>query len=188
MLLATHPQTAGEFQDAAHATGAKQQGSALAHLFLLYVEQQATTLKQVLKDLASLHNDGRDEFRKEVDAIRKERAKFVQSHKSGEQHERLKKINQSASVRLSEAVTYSKALDMGYSPDWEQSYHTIVADARLLVNASASSTRGRKAKSDLEKAKEFLAKLSLSADDRNAILEFVAGGCDDTPAVEEAPM
>jgi len=175
MLLASHPQTTGEFQDAAHATGAAHQGTALADLFMRYVEQQSTTLKTVLKDLVTLAPAGRDEFRKRVDAIRKERNKYVLDHKGTTQYDRLKKVNQSASVRLSEAVSFSKAIDLGYAPDWDQSYHTIVTDARMLLDAGAAK-RGRKAKTDLEKALEFLAKLKLDGKEEAEIIKFIQDG------------
>lgn len=179
MFIATHPQTNGEYQDAAHESGVRSQGAALADLFMKYVEQSASSLKQCLKDLVQLSNDGREEFRKQIDSIRKERNKFVKDSKGTDQHDRLKKINQSATVRLSEAVSFSKALDMGFVPDFDQSYHTIVSDARMMLDSGAAK-RGRKAKTDLEKAMEFLAKLQLSDDDRGQLLEFVASGCDDT--------
>ena len=182
MLLATHPQTQGEFQDAAQQTGAKHQGSALADLFMRYVEQQASTLKTILKDLTTLAPAGREEFRARVDAIRKERNKFVLDHKGTDQYTRLKKVNQSASVRLSEAVSFSKAIDLAYTPDWDQSYHTIVTDARMLLDAGASK-RGRKAKTDLEKALEFLAKLKLDKDEEAMVIKFIADGrVSDEPA------
>lgn len=179
MFIATHPQTTGEFQDAAQETGATHQGAALADLFLKYVQESANKLKTCLRDLQKLAPAGREEFRKSIESIRKERAKLVKQYKGTDQEHLYKGISQSANVRLSEAVAFSKALDMGFDPDWEQSYHTIVTQARLMMNAGAT-TRGRKAKSDLEKAKEFLAKLSFTDADREALLEFIASGCDDT--------
>lgn len=186
MLFATHPQTQGEYQDAAHETGASHQGAALADLFMRYVEQQSTTLKTVLRDLTTLAPAGREEFRRRVDSIRKERNKFVLDHKGMPEHDRLKKVNQSASVRLSEAVSFSKAIDLQYMPDWEQSYHVIVTDARMVLEANASGAkRGRKAKTEIEKAKEFLAKLALTGEEEAALILFIQEGRTDA---EEAPL
>lgn len=185
MFIATHPQTSGEFQDLAQESGAKAQGSALAHLFMKYVEDNAKSLKQCLRDLASLHDEGRREFRLEVDAIRKERNKFVKAAKGSPEHDRLKKVNQSATVRLSEAVIFSKALDMGFVPDWDQSYHTLVTDARIAMGSSAK--KGGVEETPLQKAKKYLAKLEMTQDDRNSLLEFVAGGCVESLG-EDAPI
>lgn len=177
MFIATHPQTNGEFQDLAQESGAVAQGSALAQLFMKYVEDNAKSLKQCLKDLQALHPDGRVAFRLEVDEIRKQRNNFVKAAKGTDQYDRLKKINQSATVRLSEAVVFSKALDMGFVPDFNQSYHTLVTDARIAMGSSAK--KGGVEESPLIKAKKYLAKLSLTDDDRDQLLEFVAGGCQD---------
>lgn len=175
MFIATHPQTNGEFQDLAQESGAVAQGSALAQLFMKYVEDSAKSLKQCLRDLQGLHPDGRVSFRLEVDEIRKQRNNFVKEAKGTDQYERLRKVNQSATVRLSEAVIFSKALDMGFVPDWDQSYHTLVTDARIAMGSSAK--KGSVEESPLQKAKKYLAKLGLTDDQRNALLEFVAAGC-----------
>ena len=123
---------------------------------------------------------GREEFRKSIEKIRKERSKLVREYKGTPEEHLYKGISQSANVRLSEAISFSKALDVGFDPDWTQSYHCLCTQARLLINSGA--TRGRKAKTDLEKAKEFLAKLALTEDDRTALLEFVSAGCTDVDA------
>ena len=185
MFIATHPQTVGEYTEAARESGEKAQGSALAGLFLRYVQEEANKLKTCLRDLSKLGIDGRAEFRKSIEGIRREHAKEVKAWK-GDVHEPLfKGISKSANVRLSEAVTFSKALDLGFDADWDQSYHVIVTQARMLVNSGASKTRGRKAKSDLEKAKEFLAKLNLSQGEELELLEFISAGRTDEAEGEE---
>jgi hypothetical protein len=169
-------------QDASQVAGQTAQGAALAELFMKYVEENGNKLKSVLQSLTELSNVGRDQFRREVDMIRKTRAEFVKEAKGTDKHDFLKRVHQSAAVRLSEVSVFSKALDLGYTPDFNQTYHTIVSEARMFKDSKASSgaeTRGRKAKPDIDKAMEYLAKLSLTEEDRNKLLEFVAAGCTD---------
>lgn len=169
--------------DAQAVSAMKAQGEALADLFNKEVQNQAVTLKRYMQDLFVLSLEGRQAFRVKMESIRKEWARLKAEKKGTRDESYYQKVIASAGVRVSEAVTISKAFDAGYNVhQWDtESYHTIVAKARRHLESAASAgptnKRGRKAKESLEKAKEYLAKLEFSADDIGELLAFVQAGC-----------
>ncbi|HET8686562.1 MAG TPA: hypothetical protein VFM18_07845 [Methanosarcina sp.] len=172
--------------------GATAQGEALANVFIDTVQNQGNSLMRFVKDLFDLSLDGRKAFRVKIEHMLKEQRAYVREQDGTPQHEQLKKALASASVRLSEAVTISKAFDAGFNPVWEQdstgkwlcrhadqyhNYHSVVSLARLFLDTSASNgptvKRGRKATPLLEKAVNYISKLGLTEEEMEKLAELL---------------
>jgi len=177
-----------------HQNGATAQGEALATRFNEACREEGNRLMMYLKDLFELSLDGRKAFRVQVTHILKEWRALVKSKEGAPDEELYKRISRSAGVRLSEAVTVSKAFDAGFNPEFDKSstggiiakvddqyatYHPLVAYARQFMDAQASNgptvKRGRKAKDEVTKACEYLAKLELDEVAKDAIIAFLSG-------------
>lgn len=168
------------------------QGEALATKFNEHCRDEGSKLMRYMKDLFELSLQGRKAFRVNVEHILKQWRAEVKSHEGKDTHELYQRMARSAGVRLSEAVTISKAFDAGFNPEFDLSsagailvkvngeyagYHSLVGFARQFRDSQAANgptaKRGRKAKDDLTKALEYLAKLELDDVSRDAIVAFL---------------
>ena len=145
-------------------------GQAVAELLIRSVQEQAGRLRRFLMDIADLTQAGRSGFRVAVTKHLRDIRKHVNAAKGTPEYAAYAASGRSAGVRLSEAVTFSKAVDAGFSPEWEgMPYHTMIGAARTVL-ASESAVgptvkRGRKAASPVDKAIAYLAKLGLTHND-----------------------
>ena len=172
--------------------GAVAQGDALADAFVETVKSHGNALMRFMKDLFDLSLDGRKAFRVKIEHILKEQRAYVASFKDKPEHEHLSKTFASFQVRMSEAVTVSKAYDAGYNPVWEtdstgkwaassngkwHGYHSLIGEARVFLSSGASGgptmKRGRKATPALEKAVNYIAKLGLTDEELAKLAELI---------------
>lgn len=172
--------------------GAVAQGDALADAFIETVKSHGNALMRFMKDLFDLSLDGRKAFRVKIEHILKEQRAYVKSQDGTPEHEQLAKTFASFQVRMSEAVTVSKAYDAGYNPLWEtdstgkwtansngkyHGYHSLVGEARVFLSSGASGgptmKRGRKATPALEKAVNYITKLGLSDEELEKLAELL---------------
>jgi len=162
-------------------------GEALAELFVKFVQGQATSLKLYLNDIVKLSHEGRIGFRVSLNAHVKAINAHVKAKKGMPEHDTFKRAKNSACVRISEAITFSKAIDAGmsYDPNTSDSYHAHIGTARVFLEASSTTgptvKRGRKATPTLDKVRAYLAKAGLDADD----FEKVKDICDELAAGKE---
>lgn len=157
-------------------------GEALADVFIARIKDQSGALKSFLKDLAELDQQGRKGFRVAITKHKKQVRAYVESKKGTDEYEMYSRTASSAMVRLSEAVTFSKAVDMGMSVTDEllrqQTYHSLIAMARLYKSAKASDgvdvsgPTKRKQVSVLERAKAYLLKICKTPEDFEQVAEL----------------
>lgn len=156
-------------QPLANEKARKGAGAALADMLCTELQQQAGKLKMYVQSLMDLDSDGRMGFTSYLGQVLKERKMLVKENGTT----LYKAINASASVRLSEMNTICKALDKGLQIDLEQSYHTIVAQAREHMRAAGEGDkRGRKATHAIVKLLKSLEKMEgVDAADKDAITQ-----------------
>ncbi len=183
--------------------GSVAQGEALADTFIKAIQDQGNSLLRFVKDLFDLSLDGRKSFRVKIEHVLREQRAFVAEQKDTPEHAVLEKTLRSFSVRMSEAVTISKAFDAGFNPVWEQDstgkwtashdskyhgYHSVVALARTFLDTAASNgptaKRGRKATPALEKAVNYIAKLGLTDPEFSQLITLLQ----EAAHTEEAPV
>lgn len=157
-------------QPLANLKARKTAGVALADMLCTELQQQAGKLKMFVQSLMDLDSDGREAFTGFLSKVLKDRRVLVKENGST----LYKAINASASVRLSEMTTIAKALDKGHTIDLEQSYHTIVGQAReFLRGLGAGDKRGRKATHAVIKAYKSMLKLETINDEDRALLQSI---------------
>lgn len=167
-------------------------GVALATMLVDETAQQAGKLRMYVQSLMDLDADGRKGFIEYLGAVMKERKTLVKENGTT----LYKKINASASVRLSEFRTIARAIGEGFVPDLTQNYHTIVGQSRELLDSKGKKdTRGRKPTHGLVKAMKYLEKLEALDETDQAMLdalrelaEKLAIDAGLTVATEEAPF
>ena len=131
-------------------------GAALADLLCTETMKQAASMKNFVLSLTQLDADGRQGFSAYLSNVLKERRALVKENGST----LYKAINASASVRLSEFNTLSKALDKSFVPNMEHGYHAIIGAARDWMRAlGEGDKRGRKATHGIVKALKSLEKM-----------------------------
>lgn len=188
------PKQAGTDGDAAR-------GHAVATRFLAHVKDQAVSLLRYLLDIHGMTQAGRTEFRKEVNRVLKEMRSQVEETKGHAEHDVWKSTCRSAGVRISEAVTFSKAVDAGFSIHIKDNqifdaegrklgYHFAVKQAGAFLHAEASNgptaRRGRKAKPVADKLLHYVSEtLRISAAEAIALLQAAQDAAEDQ---EPAPM
>ena len=154
-------------------------GGAIAHLFVAHVRDRAAGLKRFLVDIQGLTHEGRMGFRTSLGEELKAMRKNTKSAEGTVNEAAWKSAARSYGVRISEAVTFSRAVDAGYSPEMEgMNYHALIGEARVFLDAESTTgptvKRGRKATPTLDKVKAYLEKAKLSAAECEAVAEFVA--------------
>lgn len=153
--------------EAAHKKGDVAAGQALATLVIRKIGEQATGMRLYLKNISELSQKGREAFRVALkENIANQKAYLEGLSEESYEYQTLKAAINSATVRLSEFVTFSKAVDMGFAIDAEETYYSAIAGARQFKNAQASDgidnkgptrRRGRPATPFTDKFKKFLA-------------------------------
>lgn len=145
----------------AAASGMRARGEAVADNLMHECNSQGNKLKMFLIDIADLDQVGRTAFRTRIrDALYHVRA-GRETFKGTEQEAPFAATSRSAGVRVSEAVTFSKAIDLGFTPDFEgMTYAALIGEARVFKKGNAvgpTEKRGRKAATLAEKFQKFLA-------------------------------
>lgn len=145
-------------------------GQAVAALLVKSVQEQGEKLKRFLMDIVNLSQAGRSGFRVAVSKHLRDIRKHVDATKGTPEHAAYAAASRSAGVRLSEAVTFSKAVDAGFSPDFNGiPYHSMIGAARTMLDSESAvgptQKRGRKAASPVDKAVAYIAKLGLKRSD-----------------------
>jgi hypothetical protein len=160
------------------SAGEKAKGAAVADLLVKAVQEQGNKLRMFLVNIAELTQDGRSAFRVAVQAHLRQIRKHVQAVKGTPEEPAYAASARSAGVRLSEAVTFSKAIDAGFSPEWEGvPYHSMIGFARTFLQAEAAvgptQRRGRKATSPVDKALAYIVKLGLTPAEMRKLEETI---------------
>lgn len=154
-------------------SGMEARGSALARTFLAEVRHQSGILARYLAEIAALDQTGRRQFRVDITAHLNQMREHV---KANPDNPVFQKAFNSAQVRISEARTFSKAIDAGMEFDASQPYHALIAAARLTLESSSATgptqRRGRPAKPLLDKFKAWLEK-NASPEDLSQLKEFL---------------
>jgi hypothetical protein len=168
-------------------------GTVLAESFVTAVKVQGDELKGLLKRVHQLSLEGHKAFQ---DGLQKARDAANLYHKGREAKDgtpnrepidgykpgiragsKLDKmaapLTRSAFTRLSEATTFSKACQVGYTPDFSQNYHYIVVAARMFKDAKAGKTDTRKLPTPMEKAMAYIERLGLNKRQRAALAEKI---------------
>lgn len=158
--------------------GMKARGEGIADMLVRCVKDQQTTLKRFLVDIAALDQQGRKAFRLSVNKHLKNIRAHVNSAKGTPEEAAWATTGRSAGVRLSEAVTFSRACDAGYTPAFaEMPYHSCIGMARTFLQSESSTgptvRRGRKATPVLDKVKQFLLKLEAAGELKHSQLKDV---------------
>ena len=143
-----------------------ERGISVFQSMLAFVKSKDRTMTMFLIDILNLDMLGRKAFVDANAAERKKQNAYVKSLKGTPEHAAWKAIPASAMTRISEAVTFCKAVDMGYTPvlndagtDTVDGYAAVVCEAReFLRQAGAGSDRGPKKTTFEEKLKAFLHK------------------------------
>lgn len=177
------------------SNGYVAQGHALAQSFLHDEQSRAGWLNCYVGQLSEMDTTGRVEFRKALNAHLKAMGEHVkQWAKDTPEHLRYSKAMRSASTRISEMATIAKAMDAGYNPEYQERngltvrdsrgipqmlfpFHTILADARLFLNAGAATgptkRKGRPPVAGFVKAVRYLAKVEGIDQNDKALLDKV---------------
>lgn len=165
-------------QDSKHAADKANmaKGEALAEMLFRCVKEQGSTLKRFLVNIAELDQQGRRGFRVAVQRHLKDIRAYVNAREGQDDHAAWAATARSAGVRMSEAVTFSKAIDAGYSPGMEHPYHSLIGGARTFLQGQSSGPtvkKGRPAKPLADKIKAYLARECKTAEDYAVALEAV---------------
>lgn len=139
---------------------AKAIGDQVASEFLEAVREQGQTLRRHLQAIFQLSPVGRAGFRAHIAKLLNEQRAFVKDAGDTPKGKHLAQCLRSGTVRVSEAVTFSKACDGGFIPNMVQSYHAIITDAREWQRAhAAGNTQGRAKKTPLDRIKDALVRM-----------------------------
>lgn len=174
------PTDKAAFNQQAHDRADIAKGQAVAELLIKGVQEQAGKLRRFLMDLVDLSQAGRSGFRVAVNQHLKEIRKHVNAVKGTPEHAAYAAAGRSAGTRLSEAITFSKAVDAGFSPEWERMpYHAMIGAARIVLASESAvgptQRRGRKAIPNVDKLVAFAIKLGCSPDDLKAAADKLPG-------------
>lgn len=158
--------------------GMKARGEAIAEKLMAHIRDQSTSLKRYLSDIIDLDQTGRKAFRVAVGHHLKEIQRHVKDKAGTAEHDLWKSTARSAGVRLSEAVTFSKAVDAGYAPVLaDMPYHAMVTASRMFLRSESAAgptqRRGRKATPVLDKIKQYILKLEQSGELKHSQLKDV---------------
>lgn len=163
MSIIGEKQDKGAQNQAAQETQQARSGEAIAELLIKLVQGQAASLKMHLRDLCELTTAGRIGFRVAIAKHLKELNAHVKAKKDTPEYETFRRAKNSAAARLSETVSFTKGIDAGYSPNWNDSYHALIATARTFLDSSSTGKRGAKTVPVLDKIRKYLDKLHLPA-------------------------
>lgn len=154
-------------------------GEAVAVTFIKFAQDTAVKGKRFLMDIDELGQAGRTAFRTAISAHLKVMREELKQNEDTEAYELLKRAFNSTQARFSEAVTFSKACDVGFEFNFEDGYHDLIGTARVALQSESANgptvktgKRGRKAKPLLDKVKAFLLSLNATADDFGQIAEM----------------
>jgi hypothetical protein len=164
-------------------------GAGAAEAFLNVVKSQAVSLKVYLQRIAETDQQWRKGFRVTLDKARDDMRAHVNARKGMPDFEVYEQAFKSTQPRISEAITFSKAIDNGFTPDMAQGYHAIIGASRAFLNSSSASSegepgtesigptvrkqRGRKATPVLDKVKNYLLGLSLTVEQLEDVSRMV---------------
>lgn len=167
-------------------------GQAVAALLVKAAQEHGNYLKRFLMDIVQLSQNGRSGFRVAVSKHLRDIRRHVNAVKGTPEYAAYAAAARSAGVRLSEAVTFSKAVDAGFMPNFEGiPYHSMIGSARtMLASESAvgpTQKRGRKATSAVDKAIAYIAKLGLKKADLVKVEAVVHDMATGKPAPATAP-
>ena len=158
---------------AAQDSGMQARGSAIAVSLFNLVKAQAGDMLRYLKDITDLNQAGRTEFRKVLEQKRREMRSTAKEFAGSPFEDVTKRTGASAFVRISEALSFSKAVDAGFVPDFDTGYHWNIAEGRAFLESQSATgptmKRGRKAQTKVQKACAFLDKLGLTDAEQKAI-------------------
>lgn len=151
-------------QHAANQLAMAARGESCARLFLAECKGQGDSLKRFLGDVVEMDQEGRKAFRVTLNAQLKSYRKEVNEGKDTPEKPYLQASARSAGTRISEATTFSRAIDAGYSPDFDGfTYHQMIGMSRTFLQSESATgptqRRGRPATPILDKVKAFLNKL-----------------------------
>lgn len=178
-------------------------GAGAAEAFLSLVKAQAVSLKVYLQRIAETDQQWRKGFRVALTKHRDDMAEHVKARKGMADSAVYEQAYKSAQPRISEAITFSKAIDAGFVPDMAQGYHAIVGASRAFLNASSAAqgtdsttnagptqrkARGRKATPVLDKVKNYLLSLSLTVEQLEDVGKMVATLAAVAKAQQSAPL
>lgn len=167
----------------ANAKANESLGAGCAESFLNCVKSQAISLKIYLQQIALADQHFRKAFRVALDKHRDAMREHVKATEGQPEHAVYKAAFDSAKPRISEAIGFSKAIDAGFVPNMAQGYHAIIGASVAFRNSTSSAateggktgvqsvgptqkkSRGRVALPVLDKVKNFLLSLNLTADD-----------------------
>ena len=176
---------------AANVSGHVAKGAALATLILKDIEARAVKGKRFLVDISELDNPGRETLRVAFTDYLKQFRDEAKQWKGTEQEPLFKSRNNVLAARTSEYVTFSKACDAGWSPDFNDGYAEVLAAARCFLASTASMASvgpdgepiepvgpkarvGRKSLSNEERFVRYLEKMEPTMDDLKSFGKIIA--------------
>lgn len=155
--------------------GLTARGVALAEGLITFLKsEERGKLKRVLVDIVELDQQGRKAFRLRLLAERKAINAHVKAAEGTDDHAMMKKAANVAGARMSESMSFAKAVDAGYYPELVKSkdgtsdfpgvgYSACIALARTYLESQSAAgptvKAGRKATPVLDKVKAYLEKL-----------------------------
>lgn len=173
-------------------------GQILAEQFVSTVQSQSAALLQAMREVYYLNTDGRNAFRKQLQAWRTEANKHAKTLKDADGARRLVATTFS---RISEAMTCCKAMEKGWTLTYRHAkpstFAQAVSGAREFLDAAreqdakngakTTGRRGRVAKSSLQKAEEYIARMVEAGDLKKAQLSRLADFIRSGAKMPEAP-
>lgn len=179
-------------QKAANDKAMQAKGAAVAINLIKECERQAGSLKRFLVDIHGLTQSGRTSFRVEIKKSLDTMRATLKALEGTPEYDVMAPAVRSSVVRVSEAVTFSKAIDAGFDVDMDtESYHVLVTSARIFLNGQSAAAaesnnegdptatpvgptrrRGRKATPILDKVKKFL-KNNVKPEEMESVCEFL---------------
>ena len=157
------------------APGAEAQGYALAQTVIAEVVQQHGAFNRYVGRLIELSTEARAAFMKEINRHTKEITQHAEAKKGTDEEARYKKIAATAKTKFAMMVAVVKALNAGFTIECRTNpdngvhlrdargilqpvnpYTTIVADARMYLEAAGQKGKGRPVKPWLDKLKDFI--------------------------------
>jgi hypothetical protein len=163
-------------------------GEVLAIRFMDCVKEQSGTLRRFLSNIADGDAHYRKGFRVTLVRRLKDMRAYVKAVKGTPDEAIYSASLRSAGVRVSEAVTFSKAVDAGFSPDMNQNYHALIAQSRVYLTkgegVGPTRRKGRPATPFLDKLKKFLTENAKTTEQLHQAAEFAEtlAKLRDTPA------
>jgi hypothetical protein len=151
-------------------SGAVAQGEAVAVLVIRSVKDSLTTGLMMLKEIQQLTQEGRQKFRAKLEehlaSIREQvrasgkTAKEAKDEETAKAHAMLKGAAAVWRVRISEYLTFAKAVDHGYGLEPKLGYAKVMTGARMLLASGVTSgptkKRGRQRIDVREKVLKYL--------------------------------